>query len=143
MMTLTVLEDGPLRFNEIKRQLEGISQKALTQCLRRLQRNGSYRLSEDRLTHMEDAQTLVRTALLLEREARMMQMASEPAEMQSHYNRILAHLDEMDNLVSNLGRAGINISVLAFQHTAQLFRGSIHILAKLHDQALNTEIDCL
>ncbi|KZD06185.1 MarR family transcriptional regulator [Thalassospira xiamenensis] len=40
MMTLTVLEDGPLRFNEIKRQLEGISQKALTQCLRRLQRNG-------------------------------------------------------------------------------------------------------
>ncbi|WP_404421445.1 sensor histidine kinase [Thalassospira australica] len=103
--------------------------------------NASGRLSEDRLTHMEDAQTLVRTALLLERESRMMQMASEPAEMQSHYNQILVHLDEMDNLVSNLGQAGTNISVLAFQHTAQLFRGTIHILAKLHDQALNSNIE--
>ena len=40
MMVLTVLDQGPLRFNEIKRRLEGVSQKALTQCLRRLERNG-------------------------------------------------------------------------------------------------------
>jgi DNA-binding HxlR family transcriptional regulator len=40
MMVLTVLDDGPLRFNTIKRGLEGITQKALTQCLRRLERNG-------------------------------------------------------------------------------------------------------
>ena len=40
MMVLTVLDGGPLRFNEIKRRLEGVSQKALTQCLRRLERNG-------------------------------------------------------------------------------------------------------
>ncbi len=40
MMVLTVLDEGPLRFNEIKRRLEGVSQKALTQCLRRLERNG-------------------------------------------------------------------------------------------------------
>jgi len=40
MMVLTVLDAGPLRFNAIKRQLEGITQKALTQCLRRLERNG-------------------------------------------------------------------------------------------------------
>src|SRR5205085_1891621 len=39
MMVLTVLDAGPLRFNAIKRQLEGITQKALTQCLRRLERN--------------------------------------------------------------------------------------------------------
>lgn len=103
--------------------------------------NASSRLSEDRLTHMEDAQTLVRTALMLEKETRMMQMASEPAEMQSHYDLILILLDEMDDLVSNLGQAGSNISVLAFQHTAQLFRGTIHILAKLHDQTLNSNIE--
>jgi DNA-binding HxlR family transcriptional regulator len=30
----------PLRFNELKRCLEGITQKALTQALRRLERNG-------------------------------------------------------------------------------------------------------
>ena len=40
MMVLTVLDGGPLRFNVIKRHLEGITQKALTDCLKRLERNG-------------------------------------------------------------------------------------------------------
>jgi DNA-binding HxlR family transcriptional regulator len=40
MMVLTVLDSGPMRFNAIKRHLEGVTQKALTQCLRRLERNG-------------------------------------------------------------------------------------------------------
>jgi len=40
MMVLAVLDGGPLRFNAIKRHLEGVTQKALTQCLRRLERNG-------------------------------------------------------------------------------------------------------
>ncbi|HEX4460822.1 MAG TPA: helix-turn-helix domain-containing protein [Polyangia bacterium] len=40
MMILTVLDRGPLRFNAIKRRLEGVTQKALTQTLRRLERNG-------------------------------------------------------------------------------------------------------
>lgn len=30
----------PVRFNEIKRRVQGVSQKTLTQCLRRLERNG-------------------------------------------------------------------------------------------------------
>jgi DNA-binding HxlR family transcriptional regulator len=40
MMVLTVLDDGPHRFNAIRRRLEGVTQKALTQCLRRFERNG-------------------------------------------------------------------------------------------------------
>lgn len=40
MMVLTVLDGGPVRFNSIRRHLEGVTQKALTQCLRRLERNG-------------------------------------------------------------------------------------------------------
>ena len=40
MMILTVLDAGPQRFNAIRRRLEGVTQKALTQCLRRLERNG-------------------------------------------------------------------------------------------------------
>ncbi|WP_320153836.1 helix-turn-helix domain-containing protein [uncultured Tolumonas sp.] len=40
MMVLTVLNDEPQRYNAIKRRLEGVTQKALTQCLRRLERNG-------------------------------------------------------------------------------------------------------
>jgi len=37
---LTVLVPAPMRFNAIRRHLEGVTQKALTQCLRRLERNG-------------------------------------------------------------------------------------------------------
>lgn len=40
MMVLAVLSDGPHRFNLIRKRLEGVSQKALTQCLRKLERNG-------------------------------------------------------------------------------------------------------
>ncbi|ASS58162.1 winged helix-turn-helix transcriptional regulator (plasmid) [Rhizobium leguminosarum] len=40
MMVLAVLDDEPQRFNAIRRRLQGVTQKALTQCLRRLERNG-------------------------------------------------------------------------------------------------------
>lgn len=39
MMTLAVLRE-PRRFNAIKRRLDGISQRVLTQTLRKLERNG-------------------------------------------------------------------------------------------------------
>lgn len=40
IMVLVTLQPGPCRFNAIKRRLEGVTQKALTQSLRRLERNG-------------------------------------------------------------------------------------------------------
>lgn len=36
-LILGALEDGPMRFGELKRKLEGISPKVLTSCLRRLE----------------------------------------------------------------------------------------------------------
>ncbi|MFE7116113.1 winged helix-turn-helix transcriptional regulator [Streptomyces sp. NPDC057654] len=42
MMAMTVLV-RPTRFNEIKRRLEGVTQRVLTQTLRRLERNGMVR----------------------------------------------------------------------------------------------------
>ena len=39
MLVLAVLSE-PRRFNEIKRRLEGVTQRVLTQTLRRLERNG-------------------------------------------------------------------------------------------------------
>jgi DNA-binding HxlR family transcriptional regulator len=43
VLVLIAVSDGPVRFNTLKRQVEGISQKVLTQTLRRLQSNGLIR----------------------------------------------------------------------------------------------------
>ncbi|BDA83715.1 HxlR family transcriptional regulator [Aureimonas sp. SA4125] len=40
IMILSVLCTQPTRFNMLRRRLEGVTQKALTQALRRLERNG-------------------------------------------------------------------------------------------------------
>jgi len=40
VMILTALIEKPTRFNELRRRLEGVTHKALTQALRRLERNG-------------------------------------------------------------------------------------------------------
>ncbi|BAC68201.1 HxlR family transcriptional regulator [Streptomyces avermitilis] len=42
MMVMALLE-RPTRFNELKRGLEGVTQRVLTQTLRRLERNGMIR----------------------------------------------------------------------------------------------------
>jgi len=40
ILALTILCEEPKRFNALKRRLDGITQKALTETLRRLERNG-------------------------------------------------------------------------------------------------------
>lgn len=40
VMIMTILAERPTRFNALMRRLEGITHKALTQALRRLERNG-------------------------------------------------------------------------------------------------------
>ena len=40
ILILAALLPGPLRFNALKRELDGVTQKALTEALRRLERNG-------------------------------------------------------------------------------------------------------
>ncbi|WAL93308.1 winged helix-turn-helix transcriptional regulator [Streptomyces sp. Je 1-369] len=39
-LAITALSDGPRRFGELRRKLEGVSPKVLTQTLRRLEDNG-------------------------------------------------------------------------------------------------------
>jgi DNA-binding HxlR family transcriptional regulator len=40
VIILGALCEKPARFNELRRRIDGITQRALTQCLRRLERNG-------------------------------------------------------------------------------------------------------
>lgn len=40
VLLLTTLAEGPLRFNALKRRIEGVSQKMLSQTLRQIERDG-------------------------------------------------------------------------------------------------------
>lgn len=40
VLVLTTLEDGPMRFNALRRRVDGVSQKMLSQTLRQLERDG-------------------------------------------------------------------------------------------------------
>jgi Predicted transcriptional regulators len=40
VLVLGLLVDGPIRFNELRRRIEGLSQKMLSQCLKSLERDG-------------------------------------------------------------------------------------------------------
>lgn len=40
VLVLGLLGDGPVRFNQLRRAVEGLSQKVLSQTLRRLERDG-------------------------------------------------------------------------------------------------------
>jgi DNA-binding HxlR family transcriptional regulator len=55
MLALAALSEGPQRFGELHRRLEGVSQKMLTQTLRRLERDGliSRRLLDQRPLRVE------------------------------------------------------------------------------------------
>ncbi|MCP2176337.1 winged helix-turn-helix transcriptional regulator [Williamsia maris] len=40
VLVICVLDEGPTRFNELRRRVDGVSQKVLTSTLRALERNG-------------------------------------------------------------------------------------------------------
>lgn len=40
VLVMTTLESGPVRFNSLRRQIQGLSQKMLAQTLRQLERDG-------------------------------------------------------------------------------------------------------
>lgn len=96
----------------------------------------SSQLSNERLALLEKALVLERTALQIEKETSLMQHSSSFEDMQKSYDRIVSYLHELDKIVEGLGQTSTGVSILTFQHTAQLFKGTIHVLAKLHEQAI-------
>ena len=84
MMVLAALEAGPHRFNAIKRRLEGVTQKALTQCLRRLERNG-----------LVSRQVIPNSQIAVQYELTALGASLLPTFLQLH-RWIMDHLEEID-----------------------------------------------
>ncbi|MFN3945278.1 MAG: winged helix-turn-helix transcriptional regulator [Allosphingosinicella sp.] len=66
LLVLVALEHGPVRFGTLRRQIEGVSQKMLTQTLRALESDGlvSRRLYDEMPLRVEYALTLRGRSLL-------------------------------------------------------------------------------
>ena len=65
MLVMGTLSRGPSRFNQIKKTVQGVSQKSLTECLRKLERNGlvARKILEDVYLGVEYSLTPLGTSL--------------------------------------------------------------------------------
>ena len=91
--TVIALDDGPMRFNALRRHLEGISQRILTRTLRMLERDGLVQRTvvEDTLSHVEyELTALGRSALALNLHVKRWIIA--------HYDQVVAAREAFDTI---------------------------------------------
>ncbi|MBR0565087.1 HAMP domain-containing protein [Azoarcus sp. L1K30] len=103
----------------------------------RLSAETSRQLAEERLEQVQQAQNLVETTLLLERESFLILQAETVDIMLPIYANIINQLDQLDLLVAQLGTAGSDLTLLPLHQSGQLFRNSLHVLVKLLEQTLH------
>ncbi len=96
-------------------------------------------LEETSVTTLQDAQLLVSTTLLIEREARQLLSAGAIEEVRTSHAEINALLQELDTLVQDLAVASGDISVLTLHQSGQLFRNTTHTLAGLRESAISAD----
>jgi signal transduction histidine kinase len=98
---------------------------------------GTRGLAEERLVRMQEAQDLVRDALLVERGLDELVAADDPERLRTQYAEVLRHLGALDGLVDRLGGAGAgDPAVLELHRASQLFRNTCHVLARLREDEL-------
>lgn len=98
--------------------------------------NATRLLVEKRLGQMQDAQDLVRSTLLIEREAYQLATAASVADMRDSYAGILKHLESFDHTIDRLAATDDDIDVLDLHQSSQLFRNTVNIVGQLREGAL-------
>ncbi|MDR7306212.1 ATP-binding protein [Rhodoferax saidenbachensis] len=98
--------------------------------------NATRLLVEKRLGQMQDAQNLVRSTLLIEREAYQLATAVSVADMRDSYADILKHLESFDHTIDRLAATDDDIGVLDLHQSSQLFRNTVNIVGQLREGAL-------
>jgi PAS domain S-box-containing protein len=102
----------------------------------RISSDTARRLAEQDLEHLQHAQDLAQSALLIENESHRMLTVDSIDTMQASYREILERLDHIDALVLHLDQASDNLEVLALNQANQLFRNTVHIVAHLRKNLL-------
>lgn len=101
--------------------------------------DSSRNLAEGRLARLQDAQGVIQSTLLIERNTNRMLTAESRQGMRDNYAEIIKQLESLDGLVARLGRAEGDVSVLALHQASELFRNTTHIVARLQDELLQEE----
>ena len=101
--------------------------------------DGTRRLAEERLKHVEDAQEIVRLTSHVERDVdRLLTTGSLDAMLAAH-REIFHHVDTLDALVERLGGASASEAVLDLHASGQALRNTVHLVAELREQLLRAD----
>jgi signal transduction histidine kinase len=90
-------------------------------------------LAGERLAQLQDAQDVVQRTLLIERQAGLAVAATSLEDTRRSHARLIEQLDELDRLVDRLGTASDDVEILSLQASAQLFRNTTHVVARLRE----------
>lgn len=96
-------------------------------------------LSQQWLTDIEAAQDVVQRTWLVERRMLQLVSSSSHAEVAASYDELITQLGEVDRLVARLSATQEDMAVLEVNQAAQLFRNTIHVVARLRSDALSAE----
>ncbi|MDP3479427.1 MAG: sensor domain-containing diguanylate cyclase [Desulfoprunum sp.] len=99
--------------------------------------DASRNLAEEHLECMQDAQNLLQRTLLIERQSRHLQTAGSLDVLQGSYAEIITLLDSFDILAAHLSQANSDVAVLDLHQASQLFRNTVHVVARLRNEDLS------
>lgn len=101
---------------------------------------GTFReLAEERLEYLQNAQDLMQSALLIERETYRLQTVDSVEGIRKSYSEIIDLLTSLDVMVVRLGHADDGMTMVPLHHAGQLFRNSVNIVVRLRLNALDSD----
>jgi signal transduction histidine kinase len=98
-------------------------------------------LARDRVARLQDAQDLVQRTMLIERQAGQLLDAGALDRVAAEYAAMLQQLDALDALLARLGAASSDVELLGLQQAGQLFRNTVHVVARLRSDVLQDELE--
>ncbi len=95
-------------------------------------------LAEVHLKMMQDGQKLLEHSFMIEHLVHLL-LKGDSIEVDTSYRKILKLLDSVDSLVARLGHSTSGPAILDLHQINQLFRNSVHIIARLRGKILQAD----